>query len=39
MLEQSNYTNYNKIEQHLIGLPSDYYQWEECEISKCKNVE
>ena len=39
MLEQSNYTNYNKIEQHLISLLSDYCQQEACEISKCKNVE
>ena len=39
MLEQSNYINYNKIEQCLIGLPSDYYWREACEISKYKNVE
>ena len=39
MLEQSNYINYNKIKQCLIGLPSDYYQQEACEINKCKNVE
>ena len=39
MLEQSNYINYTKIEQHLISLLSDYYRQEACEISKCKNVE
>ena len=39
MLDQSNCINYNKIEQCLIGLPSDYYRWEVCEISKCKNME
>ena len=39
MLEQSNYINYNKFKQHLIGLLSDCYQWEACEINKCKNVE
>ena len=39
MLEQSNYISYNKIEQHLISLPSDYYRREASEINKCKNVE
>ena len=39
MLDQSNGINYNKIEQCLIGLLSDYYWQEACEISKCKNME
>ena len=39
MLEQSIYINYNKIEQHLIGIPSDCYRQEACEIKKCKNTE
>ena len=39
MLDQSNYINYNKIEQHLNGIPSDCYWRESCEISKCKNME
>ena len=36
MLDQSICINYNKIKQCLIGLPSDYYWQEACEISKCK---
>ena len=36
MLDQSNYIKYNKIEQCLIGIRSDCYQWEACEISICK---
>ena len=39
MLEQSNYINYNKIEQCLISLLSDFYRQEACEFNKCKNVE
>ena len=39
MLDQSNYINYNKIEQCLIGIQSDCYQREACEISICKNLE
>ena len=39
MLELSNYINYNKIEQHLIGIPSDCYCREASEIKKCKNNE
>ena len=39
MLDQSNYINYNKIEQYLIGIQSDCYQWEVWEINKCKNIE
>ena len=39
MLKQSNYINYNKIEQHLNGIPSDCYQQEAFEVSECKNVE
>ena len=39
MVEQSNGINYNKIEQVLNGIPSDFYQQEACEISICKNVE
>ena len=31
--------NYNKIEQDLNSIPSDYYRQQACEISICKNVE
>ena len=39
MLDQSNYINYNKIEQCLNGIPSDCYRREAFEVSECKNVE
>ena len=39
MVDPSNGINYNKIEQGLNGIPSDYYWREACEISICKNVE
>ena len=39
MLEQNNYIDYNKIEQHLVSLLSECHQWETCEINNCKNVE
>ena len=39
MLELSNHIIYNKIEQCLIGILSDWYCREACEIKKCKNTE
>ena len=39
MVEQSNDVSYNKIEQGLNGIPSDFYRQEACEISICKNLE
>ena len=39
MLEQSNYINYNKIEQCSISIPGDCLRWEAYETNKCKNVE
>ena len=39
MIKLSNQVVYNKIEQCLIGILSDCYHREACEIKKCKNAE
>ena len=36
MVKQGNDVIYNKIEQGLNGIPSDYYRQEACEIRICK---